>query len=118
MKKKILIFTPNEAIKGGVSNFYSIAKKLFSDKFICTSFNYFRYEGPWKPLVDIANFFVAVFKILVYRPACVVVNPSLGRTAIIRDGLLLIIIKMFEIKTVVFWRGWSPNNETILEDNF
>lgn len=41
-------------------------------------------------------------------------NPSLGPNALIRDGLLLLIAKLFCEKSVVFFRGWDHKWEEII----
>jgi|SRR5690554_46150 len=115
---KILIFTPNKSIKGGVSNFYSIAEKYFTKDIKCISFNSIGYKGVLKPFINIVNFLIAIIKILYYNPITVVVNPSLGKTAILRDGILIFWCKILNKKTIVFWRGWNQDNEIILQNGF
>lgn len=50
---------------------------------------------------------------MLLRPKRVVVNPSLHKVALVRDGILLLWSNMFSSKTTVFWRGWNANNEIL-----
>ncbi len=45
-------------------------------------------------------------------------NPSLGSKALIRDGLLLLIAKLFRKTVIVFTHGWDHQCEQLIEKRF
>jgi glycosyltransferase involved in cell wall biosynthesis len=115
---KVLIFTPDKLIRGGVSNYYAVAEPYFTGSIKCISFNKFRFKGLLKPISNCLNFVVAFYRVIYYRPVTVVVNPSLGVSPIFRDGLLIYLCRFFKLTTVVFWRGWNPTKERIFDNKF
>lgn len=113
MRSNVFIFVPNFKLKGGVSNYYSIAKKYFSNKIFLIPFNSGIEAGVVKPLLNILILIKGLLQILFFRPKIVVVNPSLGITALVRDGIINKWALFVGCKTVIFWRGWDPNKESI-----
>jgi glycosyltransferase involved in cell wall biosynthesis len=114
MACEILILTPNLELPGGVANFYAVARQYFSPSVKYLQFNS-RFPHGWRKSVFNTFFFLrAVFFIAILSPKIVVVNPSLGRSALLRDGIFVAWAKVFKKKTVVFWRGWNPRNEHLL----
>lgn len=115
MRSKIFIFVPNLKLKGGVSNYYQIAEKYFSKEITLIPFNSGLKGGFVKPILNTLILIKGLFKILIFRPKMVVVNPSLGITAILRDGIINKWALLVGCKTSIFWRGWNPNNEVFFE---
>lgn len=103
---KILINTPDISLLGGVANHYKGLKNFWKLK---VHYNYVggrkKIPGPLILPFDLIKFF---FLCLFGNYDLVVLNPSLGSTAIKRDALFLKIASITKKKTLVFWHGWSP----------
>lgn len=103
---KVLINTPDISIPGGVANHYKGLHSFWSQK---VSYNYIGgRKGIPGPLFLIYDYFKFFFLCAFGKYDAILLNPSLGKTAIKRDSLFLRISKRFKIKTVVFFHGWSP----------
>lgn len=107
MAMRILVNHPDFALLGGVSNHYNGLKKYWSQdvRYNTTggrkNFNQLKYL--WL-LWDVIKF---VFKMVVHRPDVVLLNPSLGPTALRRDFLFLTIARLFGVPVAVFIHGFS-----------
>lgn len=110
---KVLINTPDFSFSGGVANHY---KGLQPHWNVEVSHNFIGgrkgIPGAIVLIPDVIKFF---FICLLGRYDVILLNPSLGRTAVKRDALFLRIAKWFNRKTVVFFHGWS--NEMVREYN-
>ena len=106
---KILINVPSLKFLGGVANHY-LGLKLYwtenvkynivgkrNEKLPVTSGKYWL---PW----DIIKF---LYEIIFWRPDAVLLNPSFGRSAIIRDMIFLFISITMGKKTFIFIHGWE-----------
>lgn len=113
MTAKTFIFVPNLKLKGGVSNYYSVAAKYFSEDIILIPINSELEQGLIKPILNILILIKGLLLILIHSPENVVVNPSLGANAIMRDGIITKWALLLRCKTAVFWRGWDPKKENI-----
>lgn len=115
MGKKILICTPNLKNQGGVANYYGVARKYFDTnvKYVDVSpYNRFKIAKIISyPFVILK----AVFQIILFRSHTVVLNPSLGRVALLRDAFILFLCSFLGKRCVVFWHGWNPQQEYILK---
>lgn len=102
---KILINTPNLSLPGGVANHYKGLQPYWSYN---VKYNLVggRYGIPG-PLMLIYDYFKFFILCAFSKYDVIVLNPSLGKTAIKRDKVFLKISKWFNIKTVVFFHGWS-----------
>lgn len=112
---KILINTPFLSLPGGVANHYKGLKPFWNHK-VCYNQIGKRSEKAgngiyWLPF-DIIKF---ILKITFFNPNIVLLNPSLGRSAIKRDFIFLKIAKFFGKKTAVFFHGF--NTDAIKELN-
>ena len=92
-------------MSGGVANFYRGLKNYWAEEV------HYNFIGSRKWIsgsiflpVDLIKF---IFKILFIRPDVIVLNPSLGKKAVIREGLYLRLSNWFQIPTIVFIRGWN-----------
>ena len=108
-KKKILINTPHlNKIGGGVTNHYLGLKPYWSN---IVKYNYIGKRGEncfgpfWLPY-DIVKF---IFRIIIFNPDYIILNPSLNKRAVNRDKLFLIISRFFRRKTVVMFHGWDSS---------
>lgn len=107
MKKKTLIVTPDIKLLGGVANHY-LGLKYYWKKDVEYIY-YGKRHGLLIPAAllfpfDLLNF---LRKIVSQKQCVVIVNPSLRKYQLFRDGLYLIIAKMFKIEVVTFFHGWD-----------
>lgn len=104
---RILVNHPDFALLGGVSNHYDGLRKYWSQdvRYNTTggrkNFNQLKYLWLFG---DVIKF---VFKMVVHRPDVVLLNPSLGSTALRRDFLFLTIARLFGVPVAVFIHGFS-----------
>ncbi|WP_372377733.1 glycosyltransferase family 4 protein [Vibrio natriegens] len=104
---KILINTPDINNLGGVANHYKGLKEYWN-----TEVNYHFIAGrnniPGFILLpyDLLSFF---YKLMFGSYDLVVLNPSLGSTALRRDAVFLYIASFFKVKKVVFFHGWNKD---------
>ena len=112
---KILINTPFLSLSGGVANHYKGLKPYWNEKVIYNQIGKRSEKSGngiyWLPL-DIIKF---IIKIIFQCPDFVVLNPSLGKSAIKRDFIFLKIAKFFGKNVAVFFHGF--NTEAIKELN-
>ncbi|MBO5173455.1 MAG: glycosyltransferase family 4 protein [Bacteroidaceae bacterium] len=108
---KILINTPHLSLAGGVANHYKGLKPYWNEKVIYNQIGKRSEKSGngvyWLPF-DIVKFIV---KIIFLQPDIILLNPSLGKSAIKRDFLFLKIAKLFGKKTAIFFHGF--NTDTI-----
>lgn len=112
---KILINTPDLSLSGGVANHYKGLRPFWKLK---VHYNYIggrkKIPGPLILPVDYIKFFIIC---LFGKYDLVVLNPSLGSTAIKRDALFLKIASITKNETLVFWHGWSPEMVARISSN-
>jgi len=102
---KILINTPDTSILSGVANHYKGLKPFWSLK---VKYNFIGgRKGVPGPIILFFDYLKFIFLCAFGKYDVVLLNPSLGKTALKRDALFLKIAKCFNIKTVVFFHGWS-----------
>lgn len=103
---KVLFNIPNLLLPGGVSNHYKglkphwslqfkyneVSRRFFLPGYLILPFDYLKFIG------------LCVFG----RFNLIVLNPSLGKSALKRDGLFLKLAKIFGKKVVIFFHGWNP----------
>lgn len=103
---KILINTPDTSILGGVANHYKGLKPFWSQN---VKYNFIGGRKGIPGLLFLIYDYVRFLFLCAFgKYDIILLNPSLGKTAIKRDALFLRISKWFKIKTVVFFHGWSP----------
>ncbi|WP_431156534.1 glycosyltransferase family 4 protein [Winogradskyella poriferorum] len=112
---KVLINVPCLSQPGGVSNHFIGLRCYWNNQVtynvIGRRNNYLSY------LILIYDYFKFFVKCLFVKYDVIVLNPSLGKTAIKRDALFLIISKFLKIKTVVFFHGWDSEAVNKIENN-
>jgi glycosyltransferase involved in cell wall biosynthesis len=108
-KHKILINTTPPENLGGVANHYQGLKTFWTENVM---YNYIGHRNriPGSVII-IYDLFKFVLKLIYQRPDVVILNPSLGFTALFRDGLYLILTLLFRINSVVFIHGWDKKME-------
>jgi glycosyltransferase involved in cell wall biosynthesis len=112
---KLLVITPSFKLLGGVANHYLGLKKYWRFDV--------RYEfyGKRKFIPAPITFFFDLFKftlrLIFQRPNVIIVNPSLRKYQLFRDGLYLKIAQIFKIPVVTFIHGWSDYYANFLLNN-
>lgn len=114
MSRRVLITIPHPSLPGGVANIYRVLKLDESDEieyFINTSA---------KRSADSVFFVSMVFRFIrrIRKTQVVQLNPSLDSKAVIRDGILLLVAKLFHKPVIVFFHGWDEIFENFLQKNF
>jgi glycosyltransferase involved in cell wall biosynthesis len=114
----VLILTPRLNEPGGVANYYKTIKKHFPSSveyfFVGNDGDKSKLQKIIRSFLDYLIFFK---KILLGSYNIVHLNPSLGYKSVIRDAIFLIILKMFKVEVVVFFRGWNLSTEKIILSN-
>lgn len=107
---KILINTPYLSLLGGVANHYLGLKDYWSETVLYNQIGrrgVTQGAGKYTLLVDVLKF---LWKILIFRPDIILLNPSLARNAVLRDTFFLRIAKIFNKKVAVFFHGFNKKN--------
>lgn len=112
---KTLILVPHPTLSGGVAIYYSVAEKYFSPSVKYLYFNSRFSSGLYKKIFNILAIVKVFIFILFLFPKRVVVNPSLGRVSLLRDGVIVLWSRLLFRKTVCFWRGWNPELEYLFD---
>lgn len=106
---KILINTPYLTLPGGVANHYKGLALYWNHN---VKYNQIGKRSKkagngiyWLP-IDIIKF---IFRIIFFCPEIVLLNPSLGKSAIKRDLLFLKIAKLFRKKVAIFFHGFNTD---------
>ncbi len=107
MLMKILINHPDFALLGGVSNHYEGLREHWTQNVIYNTIGGRKKFNCLKFLWLFWDVIKFVFKMMVYRPDVVLLNPSLGATALRRDFLFLTIARLFGVPVAVFIHGFS-----------
>lgn len=111
---RIIINTPALSLSGGVANHYKGLSPFWSK-----NVRYNTIGGRFGiPGVVILPFDYIKFTLLcIFKKVdAVLLNPSLGKTALKRDALFLRITKRFGIKTFVFMHGWDKEIEAKIDE--
>lgn len=112
---KILVNTPDINLLGGVANHYKGLQNYWSED---VRYNYIGgrkgIPGPICLLYDYLKFF---FHCAFGNYDVILLNPSLGKTAVKRDKLFLKIAKLFLKKTIVFFHGWEETIANEIDKN-
>ena len=104
---KILVNTPSLKLLGGVANHYEGLKDFWTEDVRYNTIGKRtpqngsgKYLLPW----DIVKF---IFKLIVFHPDVVLLNPSLGSSALKRDFIFLRIARLFRIRVALFMHGFN-----------
>lgn len=108
----LLFVVPDLSNLGGVASHYSGLHNYWTFPFS------YEYYGKRKGIPAIICFpfdiLKYIFKLMFYRIDIVIVNPSLRRYQLIRDGIYILLAKLFCKKVVTFIHGWDTNLAPVL----
>lgn len=109
---KVLVVSPSFKLLGGVANHYLGLKKYW-DFDVRYEFYGKRKSIP-APLTFGFDLLKFTFKLVFQRPDIVIVNPSLRKYQLFRDGIYLRIARLFGIPVVTFLHGWDDQYAEVL----
>ncbi len=104
--KHVLLLTPHLKLKGGVSNFYNQILP-YLNKSVDITILQIGTQLKGNIMKTITDYFVFLFKIL--HVDIVHINMSLNIKSFIRDGIFVIIAKIFRKKTITSIHGWDES---------
>lgn len=108
----LLLVVPDLSNLGGVASHYA---GLHAHWTFSVSYEYY---GKRKGIPAVVTFpfdlLKYIFKLMFYKIDVVVVNPSLRRYQLVRDGLYVLLARLFGKKVVTFIHGWDVNLASIL----
>lgn len=106
---KILINTPRLIPQGGVANHYLGLKPFWNEKVLYNPIGKTSNKqgsGIYRlPL----NIIVFIWRILSFQPDIILLNPSLSRSALIRDMIFLRIAKLLRTRVAIFFHGFNKS---------
>lgn len=111
--RKILILVPDLSLPGGVANYYNTLQLEKN-----TNINYFfvnksKSQSSLGTAFRLITKYVHFFYILIKNRYKVIhVNPSLDKRSFYRDSVFLVIARILNRKTLVFFRGWLDSFES------
>lgn len=113
---RILINTPRLIPQGGVANHYIGLQNYWNEDVIYNQIGRVRARrsGIWRLPINIISYIKLIVK---FKPNIILLNPSLYRSAIVRDLIFLKIGKMFNIKVAVFFHGFNISENNITNIN-
>ena len=117
---RVLVTTPSLSMPGGVAQYMRALRPHLEGEVHyftvgCRSDNERILSAGWRLASDYWRFVQTLWR----GPYDVVhLNPSLGSKALVRDGLFLLISKVFQKSVVVLLHGWDEDCERMLKRGF
>lgn len=112
---KILINIPSLTLPGGVANHYKGLMQFWHHD---VKYNVIGSRGTiFDPLYWVYDY-IKFFLIVAFGDFdAILLNPSLGKKAIIRDSIFLIISKIFHKRVAVFFHGWDSRQQKLIDQD-
>ena len=107
---KILINTPRLIPHGGVANHYIGLRRYWNENVLYNPIGKKGGKsgsGIFRLPQNVVTF---ITKIITFKPDIILLNPSLSRSAVLRDMVFLRIAKLFRKKTAVFFHGFNKDS--------
>jgi hypothetical protein len=105
---KIIINLPSKSKYGGVISYYTALEPYWKlNVFYFTIGSRNGIPTILRMPLDYLKFF---FKIILLKPDVILLNPSLGLKAVLRDSLFLIICNLLGVPTIVFFPRLGKKN--------
>ncbi len=112
---KVLILTPNLSNPGGVSALYNILKLDEND-----NIKYFDVQGKKSKniILKVVRTFSMYFRFTrnCFFNQIIHINPTFDKRSFYRDGFFLVIARIFQKKTIVYWHGWNPDFQKTIKN--
>lgn len=114
---KILINTPRLTLLGGVANHYLGLRDYWTQNVLYNEIgrrSNKRGSGKYRLPLDLYAF---IRKIIFFNPNIILLNPSLSRSAVVRDLIFLRVAKFLGKKVAVFFHGFDLNCQKDIDIN-
>ena len=112
---RILINTPDTARLAGVANFYRVLRPVFSDDIVYFTIHV-SFPNILKPFALAYDLLCFCIQMIFGKIDAVILNPSLGKGAVVRDGLYAWVAKnIFKKSFYVHWHGWQKVYEKVID---
>ncbi|MEO7835783.1 MAG: hypothetical protein ABIR50_10715, partial [Ginsengibacter sp.] len=116
--KKILILVPDLSLPGGVTNYYNILQLANAENISYFFVNRAKPQSTISTLIRVlVNYGKFIFTIFSGNYEIIHINPSLDYRSFYRDSIFVIIARIFNKKTLVFFRGWLEEYEETIKKN-
>ena len=102
---KILIVTPSKKLMGGVTFYYKGLETYWSNDVIYVTYG--RRPNISAIWCIIPDLIVYIYKIFLFRPDVVIVNPSFRPYQLKRDGFYLLLARLMKKSVVCMFHGWD-----------
>lgn len=113
---KVLLLTPRLKLGGGVAqNCKALIRYAKVDYIVQERGNTGQWHKLTKYFTTVFDYLGFFFKLLIYKPALVHQNTSLGPGGVKRDVGFLKISNMFNVPVFLFIHGWNTEYEAIVE---
>ena len=112
---KILINTPRLIPHGGVANHYLGLREYWTQEVIYNPIGKIgnkQGSGKYRLPIDIFNF---IIKIVKFNPDIILLNPSLSKSAVVRDLIFLRVSKLMRRKVAVFFHGFDKQSQNNID---
>jgi glycosyltransferase involved in cell wall biosynthesis len=105
---------PGRNLPGGVAELYNVADLQSA------GISYFSLYGPLRNKANVLDTLLMYIRFLssVGKYSLIHVNPSLIKKSFFRDGLLILISRLFHKKVLVYWHGWIDDIEYRIKNRF
>ena len=119
---KVLILVPYESALGGITNYYTCLKPLFS-----VPVTYLQRGSKIQPFTESIHYKVTRIVLDTFRYVkclrcreftLVHLNTSLSIKSALRDIVYVVLAGFFKKKVIVFFRGWDVDQVQIIERNY
>lgn len=104
---KILITCPNLKLLGGVANHYSGLQPFWNERVKYQQIGKRKNKSNSGKLWFIIDIIIYLKNLIIFRPNCILLNPSIGSTALRRDFFLQKLANIFGFKTALFIHGFD-----------
>lgn len=112
---QILINTPSLSLPGGVANHYKGLQPFFNKKIKYNIVG--RRHGIPGPICLIYDYIKFITLITLGNYKVILLNPSLSRTALLRDYVFLRLAKLLNQRVIIFFHGWDQKEEGLIDRN-
>lgn len=106
---RILINTPRLIPHGGVANHYIGLQQYWSENVVYNPIGKKSGKVGSGIFYLPQNIITFIYRIMSFNPDIILLNPSLSRSAVVRDMIFLRIAKMMNRKVVVFFHGFNKD---------
>ena len=114
MKKigKTLILVPDLSLPGGVANYYNTLNLQAHGNINYFPINTAKHQSAFATILRlIINYFIFFYIVIRDRYELIHINPTLDWKSFYRDSVFILIARILNRKTLVFFRGWLDTYE-------